>query len=282
MTAFVWVRYRRALFAIICLLACIRPHAVIAQDMLPPIKVEFEALQPRPDALKLVGYLRRPERSGPSPAVVLLHGCDGSWLGIDRRWGARLQSWGYATLAVDSYGPRGIANTCSAPISDDAFDGYAGLDFLAHQPDIDGSNVALLGTSRGGGLTLTSVEQGAIERLSKRKFKAAVALYPPCVGDAGLVTIPALVLIGASDDWTPADDCRDMAAGHSSIGVSRVPGDRSNLHLVVYPGAYHSFDNDRLQPGKRYFGHWVEYNEAATQASVDQVRTFLRNELGGQ
>jgi dienelactone hydrolase len=186
------------------------------------------------------------------------------------------------TLAVDSYGPRGISNTCSEPISADILDGYAALDFLVRQSDVDGSKVALLGTSRGGGLTLISVEQGAIERLSKRKFKAAVALYPPCVGDSGLVTIPTLVLIGASDDWTPADDCRDMAAGHSSIGVSRGPGDRLNLRLVVYPGAYHSFDNDRLQPGLRYFGHWVEYNDAATLASVEQVRTFLQHELGGQ
>jgi hypothetical protein len=32
----------------------------------------------------------------------------------------------------------------------------------------------------------------------------------------------------------------------------------------------------------RYFGHWVEYNEAATQEPVDQVRKFLRTELGGQ
>jgi len=40
-----------------------------------------------------------------------------------------------------------------------------------------------------------------------------------------------------------------MAAGHGSIGVSRAPGDRSNLHLIIYPGAHHSFDNDRLQAG---------------------------------
>jgi dienelactone hydrolase len=73
-----------------------------------------------------------------------------------------------------------------------------------------------------------------------------------------------------------------MAAGHGSIGVSRAPGDRSNLHRIIYPGAHHSFDNDRLQAGMRYFGHWVEYNEAATQEPVDQVRNFLRTELGGQ
>jgi len=186
------------------------------------------------------------------------------------------------TLADDSYGPRGITNTCSVPIGDDTLDGYAALNFLADQTYVDGNNVALLGTSRSGGLTLTSVEQAAFERLSKRKFKAAVALYPPCVGDSGLVTIPTLVLIGASDEGTPAEDCRDMAGGHGSIGVSRAPGDRSNLHLIVDPGAYHSFDNDGLQRGMCYFGHWVEYNEAATQDSVDQVRKFLRTELGGQ
>ena len=137
---------------------------------------------------RLVVQEPKPESPGPSPAVVLLHGCDGSWRGIDRRWGTRLQSWGYVTLAVDSYGPRGITNTCSVPIGDDTLDGYAALNFLADQTYVDGNKVALLGTSRGGGLTLTAVEQGAFERLSKTKFKAAVALYPPCVGDSGLVT----------------------------------------------------------------------------------------------
>ena len=50
---------------------------------------------------------------GPSPAVVLLHGCNGNWQRIDERWGKRIASWGYVTLTVDSFGPRGIKSTCN-------------------------------------------------------------------------------------------------------------------------------------------------------------------------
>ena len=59
------------------------------------------------------GYLRQPRDPGPSPAVVLLHGCNGGWQQLDERWGARIGSWGYVTLTVDRFGPRGIISTCT-------------------------------------------------------------------------------------------------------------------------------------------------------------------------
>ena len=31
-----------------------------------------------------------PTAAGPSPAVVLLHGCGGGWRGLDERWGKRI------------------------------------------------------------------------------------------------------------------------------------------------------------------------------------------------
>ena len=50
---------------------------------------------------------------GPSPAVVLLHSCNGDWRRLDERWGKRIASWGYVTLTVDRFGPRGINSTCT-------------------------------------------------------------------------------------------------------------------------------------------------------------------------
>ena len=46
-----------------------------------------------------------------------------------------------------------------------------------------------------------------------KKFRAAVAFYPPCRGFRGNVTIPTLILIGERDDVTPAADCRDLVEG---------------------------------------------------------------------
>ena len=72
------------------------------------VEIESPLASPHP----LQGYLRRANNAGRLPAVILLHSCDGNWLHIDERWGKRIASWGYASLSVDSFGPRGIKTTC--------------------------------------------------------------------------------------------------------------------------------------------------------------------------
>jgi dienelactone hydrolase len=80
--------------------------------------VEFPNLSGHTPA-NLSGYLARPDAGlsaelggplkygAPYPAVVVLHGCNGIF-GHSAVIADRLSSWGYVTLAVDSYGPRGI------------------------------------------------------------------------------------------------------------------------------------------------------------------------------
>src|SRR3569623_1280391 len=62
--------------------------------------VELES--PVATSQALHGLLRLPSRSGASPAVVLLHSCNGNWRRLDERWGRVIASWGYVTLTVDS------------------------------------------------------------------------------------------------------------------------------------------------------------------------------------
>jgi dienelactone hydrolase len=57
-------------------------NAAPAADTAPRL-VEFESPLAGPQALQ--GYLRLPDGPGPSPAVVLMHGCGGAWRGIDQR-----------------------------------------------------------------------------------------------------------------------------------------------------------------------------------------------------
>ena len=49
--------------------------------------------------LRLTGRLAEPEGSGPFPAVVLLHGCEGALPARDDAWVERFTSWGFAALS---------------------------------------------------------------------------------------------------------------------------------------------------------------------------------------
>jgi dienelactone hydrolase len=256
-------------------------ESVAAEPETIPAVVELET--PLSASQPLQGFLRQPGGAGLSPAVVLLHGCNGNWRQLDERWARRIASWGYVTLTVDSFGPRGLQNTCTsgAPV-DMAFDAYRALDFLVRKPFVDPARVAVLGFSQGGWLTLTSVEHGVVEKVAHHKFRSAVAFYPPCLGFKDNMTVPTLILIGELDDWTPAIECRSMVEGRDDYGISRTKGDGVPIQLIVYPGAYHAFDSPGFREGVQYFGHHLEFNKVAADQSVDALRNFLYATIGGK
>jgi dienelactone hydrolase len=231
--------------------------------------------------VSLTGYLARPKGKGPFSAVVLLHGSGGFHASM-LSWADRLSRAGHIALAVDSFGPRGLEGVGNVA-REQAGDAYAALRYLAGLPLVRADAVALMGSSFGGSSTLANLEQGSsIARLYPVRFRAGIAFYPECSGSSGLMSVPLLVLIGDRDDWTPAGDCIDMAAGRSAIPVSRQPGDRSNVKLVVYPGARHGFDIADLgiiPGGVTVQGHRLEYDEAATRDAAQQVRAFLEGAL---
>jgi dienelactone hydrolase len=240
--------------------------------------VEFET--PLAASLPLQGVLRQPNTAGPSPAVILLHSCNGNWRRLDERWGKRIASWGYVTLTVDSFGPRGIKTACGGGSVDLAFDAYRALAYLARQSSVDASRVAVVGFSLGGWLALTSVERGAVEKSSANKFRAAVAFYPPCLGFQDDMTVPVLVLIGERDDWALATECRNMVEGRDDYGVSRRKGDGVPMRLIVYPGAAHAFDAPQLGTPVQFLGHHLEFSQSATDQATDAMREFLHEKIG--
>jgi dienelactone hydrolase len=227
----------------------------------------------------LQGYLRRPNNPAPAPAVVLLHPCTGGWKRLDARWGERIASWGYVTLTIDSFGPRGMKRECGNAPVDLAGDAYRALNFLVRQPFVDAERVAAIGFSMGGWLTLLSVGRGPIERNAANKFRAAVAFYPPCLGFKDNMTVPTLILVGANDDWTLAQECRNMVDGRDDYGISRTKGDGVPMRLIVYPGAWHGFDVPLTAP-VQLIGHRLEYNPAAADQAMHAVRNFLSETIG--
>jgi dienelactone hydrolase len=242
--------------------------------------VELES--PLAHSQPLQGLLRRPAGAGPFPAIVLLHSCNGNWQKLDERWARQIAPWGYVTLTVDSFGPRGIDETCgNGTPSDMAFDAYRALDFLVRQHAVDPDRVAVLGFSQGGWLALSSVEHGVVERSSSNKFRAAAAFYPNCRTIQGSLTVPALIMIGELDDWTSAEGCRRLAEGSDDYGVAR-RREGAPIKLIVYPGAYHAFDSPALRTPKELFGHRLQYNQAAAEQSAVALRAFLDAQIGGR
>jgi dienelactone hydrolase len=234
--------------------------------------VEFDNVSEYAKPARLAGYLAQPDGVGPFPAVVVLHGCGGissHSIGI----ADQLSFSGYVGLAVDSLGPRGMADACGEFFIGQATDAYAAARFLAHQPLVDPNRIALLGQSMGGSSALMAVERGSIERRFPERFAAAIAYYPSCRDHPATLTAPSLILIGEADDLNTAEPCRDMTAQPHPDGAT--------LDLVVYPGAYHAFDVDWFQQGRNVRGHWFEYNPAAANDARERVRVFLARSMGG-
>lgn len=236
------------------------------------------------EPVRLIGYLARPPGAGPFAAVVLLHGC-GGFHSTMISWADRLSRFGYAALAVDSFGPRGMDDNCGGFFFwEQAADGYAALGYLTAKPFIHASRVAVMGFSMGGGSVLAALERGLVEQRYVEKFRAGVAFYPVCQYASGVMTGPVLVLVGDKDDWTPSSSCEAMAAGRSELGSPRAPGDRSSIELVIYPGVHHSFDQLELSlaptRGITIKGHRAEFNEDAMKDSIVRVRDFLQRTIG--
>jgi dienelactone hydrolase len=265
--------------AIVTLLTGIPVPSPAADYGLEPRLVEIETplASPRP----LQGYLRQPRHGGTSPAVVLLHGCNGGWLKFDERWGQRIASWGYITLAVDRFDPRDLASTCTtgAPAAT-LHDAYRALEFLVQLPSVDPDRVAVIGFSQGGWLALNSVERGFVERTAKDKFRAAIAFYPPCLGFKDSMTVPTLILVGELDDWTLANECRNLAEGRDDYGISRQKGEGVPIEVMVLAGAYHDFDIPELATPMQFLGHHLEFNQVARDQAIDALRKFLHATIG--
>ncbi len=89
-----------------------------------------------------------------------------------------------------------------------------------------------------------------------------------------------LILAGELDDWTPAEDCRRLAAAAQAAGYA--------VTIKVYPGAHHSFDsaNPQRYVAARINPHAPSGRGATTGGNVEawrdsilQVEAFLAKNL---
>ena len=173
-------------------------------------------------ATTIEGYLSKPNGSGPFPAVVYLHGCDG--LSVNARSIAAqvITEWDYVSLAVDSFATRGIKEACDQPMPDRQADALGALLYLSKLAFVDPKRIAVLGSSQGGivALQLASTHPAGLFAIpDELKFRDAVAYYPLCSVATDQLTIPTIILIGELDDWTPAKDCERLMERRAGTGA---------------------------------------------------------------
>lgn len=248
---------------------------------------------------QLWGYLFKPDKPGPHPAVVMLHGRSGPYSSLKRgtytaetltmrhkMWGNFWAGHGYLALHVDSFGPRGYPQGFprhsygSRPpeVSEQSvrpLDAYGALDYLRRRNDVIADRIGLQGWSNGGMAVLATMAQhppGLEHPTPSTGFRAAIALYPGCrvqnrQGDY-VSYAPVLIMVASNDDEVSPEICVQFAAEAEARGAP--------VDLVYYEGAHHAYDD----PGKRKQSH--EPNRTATRDSLRRAEAFFRAYLRPQ
>jgi dienelactone hydrolase len=238
--------------------------------------------KPDPIDTAVTGYLFKPKGSGPFPAVILMHGCDGlewerpqqaSWR-LLQVYAEQYGAHGYVALILDSFARRGITNICGNGLAvapqRRAWDAYSAASYLASLGYVDRRRLVLEGDSHGGWATLVALQQRQWH--APVRFAAGIAWYPYC--PAGVTfTAPILILIGESDDWTPADRCKSL--------VERLHNqpDQPDIEIRTFPGATHAYDFP-YPPRINAQGHRMAYDETATEQSWQAISVFLGEHIG--
>jgi dienelactone hydrolase len=236
--------------------------------------VRFKSATPQgqADGADVQGYLARPEGAGPFPAVVLLHSCLG--LPANRRAiEAALAASGYVALFVDDFATRGLKQTCTVDFPEGVADAYGALAYLSTLPYVEKARIAAVGFSQGADTALSIAASrfaSAYALPEGVRFRAAAAFYPPCANqETASPLIPTLILVGGSDDVTPAAACERL--------MKTQPGE---VRLVVYPSANHCFDDPAFAGGRRMMGMFLKYDPDAAKRSKRDLAAFLAEKLG--
>jgi dienelactone hydrolase len=222
------------------------------------------------------GELSFPQGGGPFPVVILLHACGGlhqlekASLSVHAR---SLTKVGFATYILDSFGARGLTadDVCDGPKGREASefrldDLFNAREALQRHPKVDKNRFFAVGQSHGATVALWA----AVNTANRERFRAVAAFYPDCRAlRHGLkLKSPVIIFAAGKDDWTPAPLCEEAKKRE------RPPGEE--IELIIYPDAYHAFNEQRRD---KFKGHVMIYDEQATADSRKKMLEFFARYL---
>ncbi len=231
--------------------------------------VAFKSLT-KSTGFELKGILTKPTGQGPFPAVVMLHGAggiesEGKSLDI---WAQRIADWGYISLLVDSFTPRGESNitdnVSAISARTRAQDAYDAKSYLNGLPFVKKNQIAIMGWSHGGWSLLRAGDNLMHMEDRGEPFQLGVAFYPYCDISLKNLNTPILILAGELDDWCPVEMCQ-----------SGMPSEKGKHEVIlkIYTEATHCFDYVGID--KTINGHRLLYNPSATNDAIKQVKKYL-------
>jgi len=239
------------------------------------------------DRLLRPGYqVLRPDGDGPFPAVVQFHACAGVSEN-QRVWARAFRSAGWASVVVDSLGPRELSweSVCDGTSllgSERAGDVAVALAHVRGLPFVDRERIVLAGWSHGGWSimdllamdprrelphNLTEMPADGLAGLAGLLF-----VYPYCGfgtrAEPWPIRVPALFVLAGGDQVAPPGECSAIVRELEALGHA--------VDVVTIDGVRHSFDEPVHADGTS-----SNYDPEATERAHGIALEFLA-ELTGE
>jgi dienelactone hydrolase len=220
------------------------------------------------------GDFALPSGNGPFPVVILLHPCSGlepAPLAALQAHSRELLANGFATMILDSYGPRNLANGKACKTFSTGFlrrsDAFNAMAAVKSHAKTNKENIFLLGLSDGANAAIISARGGG----SAGQCRAVAAYYPSCdhLSGGANYNSPAIVFVGEKDDWTPAAECTKTKSHNGTAGAE--------FKVYSYPNAHHGFD--QLHERRKVLGHTLAFDRDATVDSRKKYIEFFKKYL---
>jgi dienelactone hydrolase len=222
-----------------------RPPDLPSQEIAPPPQggqaVTFASPQQEGSPLLIPAMLFKP--TGPANGAVVIDNATPGWSDFrEGHFGRALSSAGYAVLAINTYGPRQIADTAYdySKLSTHAqvLDAFAARRYLI-SIGYGADRMAIMGTGRGGTIALLAADRTFV-RSEKDRFGVGISIGADCIFHPRQPS-PAsrlFMAIGEKDAVAGMASCQNLAKDYAAAG--------GDVTVKVYPGASSGFEGHPL------------------------------------